>query len=184
VLDVVGLTGRSDTRVRTWSTGMRQRLGLAAALLRRPRLLLLEEPTSGLDAAGVADVHQMLRKLAAEGTAVLLSSHDKAEVLALCTSATVLSQGRVRFTGALDVLPGTAAGAELLLSTTDDVAAAAIAASVDQVTVHVGPDGLHVSGPLPAVDTLMIELGRGGVAVRRLVPRETALDRALTGYAE
>ena len=75
VLEQVGLAGRGGDRVSGYSTGMRQRLGIAAALLRSPRLLLLDEPTSGLDPAGARDMGGLVRRLAAEGTAVLLSSH-------------------------------------------------------------------------------------------------------------
>ena len=75
VLERVGLAGRGGDRVSGYSTGMRQRLGIAAALLRAPRLLLLDEPTSGLDPAGVREMGGLLRRLAADGTAVLLSSH-------------------------------------------------------------------------------------------------------------
>src|SRR6476619_2599642 len=76
VLDVVELRGRAGDRVGGYSHGMRQRLGIAAALLRRPRLLLLDEPTTGLDPVGMRDMRMLIRRLAAEGITVLLSSHQ------------------------------------------------------------------------------------------------------------
>jgi ABC-2 type transport system ATP-binding protein len=89
VLDQVGLTDRADEKTRGWSTGMRQRLGIAAALMRRPRLLVLDEPASGLDPAGAAGLHDLVRRIAVAGTTVLLSSHDMDEVDELCARVPV-----------------------------------------------------------------------------------------------
>src|SRR5262245_12445796 len=100
----VGLEQYADAAVAAYSAGMRQRLGLAAALLRSPQLLLLDEPTSSLDPAGARDVRAIVRNLTKNGAAVLLSSHDMAEVEDLCTAATVIDRGRVIFTGAVDNL--------------------------------------------------------------------------------
>src|SRR5205823_13550654 len=99
VLDQVGLADVADDRVRGFSLGMRQRLGLAAALLTAPRLLVLDEPTNGLDPAGKNHVHRVLSRLAADGTAVVLSSHRMDDVEALCAEVTILSTGRVIFSG-------------------------------------------------------------------------------------
>ena len=96
----VDLAGRADDRVGGYSTGMRQRLGIAAALLRRPRLLLLDEPTSGLDPAGAGDVAALMRELADDGVAVLVSSHQIGELERICTGYTVLRAGRWSGTGA------------------------------------------------------------------------------------
>src|SRR5215813_1698668 len=85
VLSEVGLTDVADDRVRGFSLGMRQRLGLAAALLTRPRLLILDEPVNGLDPAGRHHVHRVLTRLAADGTSVVLSSHRMDELAALCS---------------------------------------------------------------------------------------------------
>ena len=93
------LERRGDDRVAGYSTGMRQRLGLAAALLRSPRLLLLDEPTSGLDPAGTRAVASLVRELAAEGVAVLLSSHQIGELERVCDSYTVMREGRVVWDG-------------------------------------------------------------------------------------
>src|SRR5581483_5119409 len=91
-------------RAGTYSTGMRQRLGIAAALLRAPRLLLLDEPTSGLDPAGALEVRALLRRLAGEGVGVLLSSHDIAEVEDACDTFTILREGRVVWDGTAERL--------------------------------------------------------------------------------
>src|SRR5215510_5634694 len=98
-LDEVGLTDIADDRVRGFSLGMRQRLGLAAAVLTRPRLLVLDEPANGLDPAGTRHVHRVLTRLAAHGTSVVLSSHRMDELAALCGEVTILATGRVVFSG-------------------------------------------------------------------------------------
>src|SRR5881227_2427082 len=104
VLDEVGLTDVADDRVRGFSLGMRQRLGLAAALLTTPRLLVLDEPTNGLDPAAKNQVHRVLARLAADGTAVVLSSHRMDDVEALCCEVTILNTGRVIFSGSVEKL--------------------------------------------------------------------------------
>ncbi|MEU8637460.1 ABC transporter ATP-binding protein [Amycolatopsis sp. NPDC048633] len=95
VLDVVTLADRAKDRYSTYSLGMKQRLGLAAALLKDPELVVLDEPTNGLDPAGMADMRITLRKLAAEGCTVLLSSHLLAEVEQICDRVGVLDRGRL-----------------------------------------------------------------------------------------
>src|SRR5205085_10618097 len=104
LLEVVGLSERADQPVRRFSLGMRQRLGLAAALLTEPRLLVLDEPANGLDPAGKKHVHGVLGRLAAEGTTVVLSSHRMDDLEALCSEVTILATGRVVFTGPLGKL--------------------------------------------------------------------------------
>jgi ABC-2 type transport system ATP-binding protein len=99
LLERVGLTGRAHDRVAGYSTGMRQRLGIAAALLRRPDVLALDEPTSGLDPAGIRDSASLLRELAADGVAVLVSSHMIGELEELCDSYTILMEGAVIWDG-------------------------------------------------------------------------------------
>src|SRR5262249_15638762 len=104
VLDQVGLTDVADDRAHGFSLGMRQRLGLAAALLTKPRLLVLDEPSNGLDPAGRRHVHGVLTRLAADGTGVVISSHRMDDVAALCSEVTILATGRVVFSGPLSKL--------------------------------------------------------------------------------
>src|SRR6185312_14768198 len=101
---LLGLTVVADDKVRGFSLGMRQRLGLGAALLTRPRLLVLDEPSNGLDPAGKRHVHGVLNRLAAEGTTVILSSHRMDDLEALCSEVTILATGRVVFCGPLNKL--------------------------------------------------------------------------------
>ena len=94
VLEVVGLRDAADERVKGYSLGMRQRLGIAAALLKRPRLLVLDEPSNGLDPAGMKEVRDLLRRLGADGVTVFLSSHLVGEVQQICDDVTILARGR------------------------------------------------------------------------------------------
>jgi ABC-2 type transport system ATP-binding protein len=95
VLELVGLGGVGRKPVRAYSLGMRQRLGLAAALVRRPRLLVLDEPTNGLDPQGIQEIRELLLKLNSDGTTIFLSSHQLAEVEQLCTRVGVMDRGRL-----------------------------------------------------------------------------------------
>ncbi|HUR50853.1 MAG TPA: ATP-binding cassette domain-containing protein, partial [Mycobacteriales bacterium] len=99
VLERVELVDRAETRVGGWSLGMRQRLGIAAGLLRRPDVLVLDEPANGLDPAGALSLRALIRGLAAEGLTVLLCSHDLPEVDAVADDVTVLLGGRVVWDG-------------------------------------------------------------------------------------
>ncbi|MDA0563598.1 ATP-binding cassette domain-containing protein [Streptomonospora sp. S1-112] len=100
----VGMADHADRRVSAYSLGMRWRLGIAITLLARPRLLVLDEPTNGLDPVGMRDMRALLRRLAADGVAVLVSSHHLDQIAQTCDEVTVLVGGTVRFAGPLDGL--------------------------------------------------------------------------------
>lgn len=112
VLDLVQLSDAADERVKGYSLGMRQRLGIAAALLKQPSVLILDEPSNGLDPAGMREVRQLLRTLGDSGVTVLLSSHLLGEVQQICDTVTIVNHGRVVVTGAVaDVLESRSTGA-------------------------------------------------------------------------
>jgi ABC-2 type transport system ATP-binding protein len=119
VLERVGLAGRGGERVRRYSKGMTQRLGLAVALLHRPDLVLLDEPTSALDPVGRRDVRELVRELAAGGVTVFLNSHLLTEVEVVCDRVAILNQGRVVGSGPLDDLAGAVTQLRLLLDRVD-----------------------------------------------------------------
>lgn len=104
VLSFVRMENAADKKVRAYSQGMRQRLGLARALLHRPDVLLLDEPTNGLDPVGIAEIRENLRAVAAEGVTVLVSSHILAEIEKLVGRVIAIERGSVRFDGPLDHL--------------------------------------------------------------------------------
>jgi ABC-2 type transport system ATP-binding protein len=169
LLERVGLAGRGEDRVNGYSTGMKQRLGIAASLLRAPRLLLLDEPTAGLDPAGVRDVGALVRELAAGGVSVLLSSHQIDEVEDICDTFTVLRRGRVVWDGTADDMRAQAPASAYRLQTSDDARALGLAES------HAGAratpsqrSGLVLSVDQASLDRYILALGAAGVAVRRL----------------
>jgi ABC-2 type transport system ATP-binding protein len=169
VLDRVELLPRAGDRLNGYSTGMRQRLGIAAALLRSPRLLLLDEPTTGLDPAGAWDVRRLLHGLAEDGITVLVSSHQIGEIEGACDSFTVLRRGSVVWDGTAEQLRAQAPPSEYSLSTSDDQKALEIATRHDGVRVKLAPgDGLELSAPDERLDAYTLALGQAGVAIRRL----------------
>lgn len=104
VVDIVRLDQRIHDKVRTYSLGMRQRLGIAQALLGRPRLLILDEPTNGLDPKGIKELRVFIKQLASEGMAVFVSSHLLSEIQLLCDRVAIISAGRVLAVGGVDEL--------------------------------------------------------------------------------
>lgn len=120
VLETVELTADADRRVREYSLGMRQRLGLASALLGDPEVLVLDEPVNGLDPAGVAWLRTLLRTQAAAGRTVLVSSHLLSEVAQTADHVVIVSSGRLRFEGPIDALPGAGSLEDNFLQLTAD----------------------------------------------------------------
>jgi ABC-2 type transport system ATP-binding protein len=177
VLAQVELADSADRRVGGFSTGMRKRLGIAAALMRTPRLVLLDEPTAGLDPAGVRLVGELLRSLSGAGVSVLLSSHQIADVEAVCDGFTVLDRGRVVWDGTAAAMREQAPPGGHRLWSSDDPRALAIAGGRSGVRASAAPDGgLLLEAEAEELDGLVLELGRAGVAVRRLQPEAGPLE--------
>jgi ABC-2 type transport system ATP-binding protein len=170
VLDIVELTRRAGDRVRGYSHGMRQRLGLAAALLRRPRLLVLDEPTTGLDPGGMRDMRTLVRRLAGEGITVLLSSHLMDEVQALCNRVAILRDGRVRYEGDLAEVVSRSDG-RYRLHATDSEAALAVCRAAAGIR-DLRPEGAAIgfAGERNAVAGLTLALAAAGIGIHALVP--------------
>jgi ABC-2 type transport system ATP-binding protein len=177
VLERVGLAHRADDRVSGYSTGMKQRLGIAAALLRAPRLLLLDEPTAGLDPAGVRQMGELVRELSADGTAILLSSHQIVEVEGVCDTFTFLRRGEVVWDGTAAELRAQAPASSYSLSTSDDRQALELAR--DAAGLRVEPasgGGLSIQVEESRLDPYVLALGQAGVAVRRLELQTSPLE--------
>jgi ABC-2 type transport system ATP-binding protein len=165
VLRTVDLTEAASKKVKRYSQGMRQRLGIALALLGAPELLVLDEPTNGLDPGGMRDVRLLLRRLAGEGTTVFVSSHLLSEVEAVCDRVGVLARGRLVADGPPSNLRP--AGDRLRVEV-DDVARAR-AVLLDAPGVEVEPDGFEADGTEPHT--------AAGTSVRlRLSPPATAAE--------
>jgi ABC-2 type transport system ATP-binding protein len=192
VLAEVGLTDVADDRVRGFSLGMRQRLGLATALLTRPRLLILDEPSNGLDPAGKKHVHGVLRRLAADGTTVILSSHRMDDLEALCSEVTILVTGRVVFTGPLGKLSAEDRDLDYRLVTSDaDAARELISAGPGVRLVEEPGAGMRVDAGVlvvrartPALDELVARLVTAGIAVREFAPVVSPLEAAFLALTE
>jgi ABC-2 type transport system ATP-binding protein len=184
-LEKVSLLSRGEERVSGYSSGMRQRLGLAAALLRAPKLLLLDEPTAGLDPAGVRDVRSLVQDLSDAGVAVVLSSHQISELESACDTFTVLREGVVVWDGTADQLHAQAPPSAFRLTTSDDARALQLAGARDRIRVAPLPrGGLTVSAPDDLLDDYVIALAERGVAVRRLELLRSPLESMFFALTE
>jgi ABC-2 type transport system ATP-binding protein len=176
-LERTELADRAEERVSGYSSGMRQRLGIAAALLRAPRVLLLDEPTSGLDPAGVHDMRVLVRELAADGAAVLVSSHQIGEVEEVCDSYTVLREGHVAWDGTAAELRSQAPAPAYSLRTSDDAHALQIAERSPGLSASMSErGGLVLNAREDALDKFSVALGEAGVAIRGLEPLARPLE--------
>ncbi|HEX4837003.1 MAG TPA: ATP-binding cassette domain-containing protein [Solirubrobacteraceae bacterium] len=176
VLEIVELVPRAKHRVGGYSHGMRQRLGIAAALLRRPRLLILDEPATGLDPAGMRDMRLLIRRLADEGITVLLSSHQLPEVQELCDRVAIVDRGRVVYEGALTDLRRQG-GAGYRLRTTDDARALELMRARPGIEHRVsGEHGIGFQAQESDVGALSLALGHAGVGILALTPELATLE--------
>jgi ABC-2 type transport system ATP-binding protein len=178
LLERLGLSSRAASRVSGYSLGMRQRLGVAAALVREPRLIILDEPANGLDPAGIRGLRTLLRDLAAEGRTVLVSSHQMAEVEAVCDEVTVLRSGTVAYEGSVRRLRERAPAPAYRLRTVDDTAALAMAAGREEIVVEpYNGGGLTVRAQVTDLDAYVVDLAGAGIAVRELHQSVSPLEQ-------
>jgi ABC-2 type transport system ATP-binding protein len=185
-LEIVGLSDRAKDRVGGYSHGMRQRLGLAAALLRRPQLLLLDEPATGLDPGGMRDMRNLIRDLSGQGITVLLSSHLLAEVEELCNRVAIVQRGHVAYQGSLAELRQQA-GASYRLRTTDDERARGVAAAqagIEEVKEGAGGGLTFSASGEAAVGGLSLALVESGALPLELSPRHATLEDLLFQLTE
>ncbi|MFF5344632.1 ABC transporter ATP-binding protein [Streptomyces althioticus] len=182
-LDRVGLTAASGKKARAYSLGMKQRLGLAAALLRPRRLLVLDEPTNGLDPQGMREIRALVRELATDGTTVFLSSHLLDEIEQVCTHVAVMARGRLITQGPVAELAAGARG-RLVVTTPDPADAARVLK--EQGLGDVVADGDRVTAEPPPRDLAEVNtaLVTAGVRVRGFGVERASLEDAfvaLTG---
>ena len=178
VLDTVDLTGRENDKVGGYSFGMRQRLGVAASLLREPKLLVLDEPANGLDPAGIRDMRDLVARLARSGLTVLLSSHDMAEVEQICDDVTIMRTGSVVYHGSIEQLRRRAPAQATRLVTTDNAVAEQMARAhgLEVLADPDDPEALRLRGQQPDIDALVHALVTAGVTLRGLSGLETPLE--------
>src|SRR5213083_2176584 len=184
VLELVELRDRAKDKVGGYSHGMRQRLGIAASLLRDPKLLLLDEPTTGLDPAGMRDMRDLVRRLAGEGITIMLSSHLLYEVEELCNRVAIIRKGRIVYEGQLQDLLSTAATGFRLRSHELDRAKALLLAQPGVAEVTTVDGSLRFQADEEAVGALSIALGQARIGVTALVPETASLEELFLGMTE
>ncbi|MEY4469521.1 MAG: hypothetical protein RLZZ87_845 [Actinomycetota bacterium] len=171
LIDLVGLGGRGGDKYKTYSLGMKQRLGIAAALLPSPELLILDEPTNGLDPEGIQEVRDLLKKLASEGTTVFVSSHLLSELEIISQHIVMLRKGEVVFAGAIEDLLF-AQKPTIIVKTEnpsdlEKIVAIAIAAGHPAVIRH---QEAHIEGPHDWAATLNRSAFDAGIVLSQLHP--------------
>ncbi len=183
VLARVGLTDAADRRVKTYSQGMRQRLGIALALLGEPELLMLDEPTNGLDPTGMREVRGLLRGLADAGCTVFVSSHLLGEVEAICDRVGVMARGRLVAEGP----PGTLRGAvtDHRLDLDDPVRALEVLGAMAGVAAEAAPGGVRVRlGDSVGPADVNAALVAAGIRISALMPERDSLEDVFFSLVE
>jgi ABC-2 type transport system ATP-binding protein len=181
VLEIVELRDRAKDRVGGYSHGMRQRLGIAASLLRQPRLLLLDEPTTGLDPAGMRDMRDLVRRLAGEGITILLSSHLLNEVEDLCNRVAIIRKGSIVYEGPLKELLATAATGYRLRVTDPERARVVLLSQPGVDGVSLGDGQLRFTADEDAVARAAISLGQARIGITALIPETASLEELFLG---
>ncbi len=175
VLSLVGLAQDSNRPVRGYSLGMRQRLGIALALMGKPKLLVLDEPTNGLDPMGIHEIRDLIRRLPSEtGVTIFLSSHLLAEIEQVADDLVVIHHGRLRFQGPMAAL-GTAGPAEITVRV-DDLTRASDYLASQGFTARIDRDRLWIQGEQSEAPHIVSSLVGAGIAVFELVPHRVNLE--------
>ena len=184
VLDIVGLRERAGSKVGDYSHGMKQRLGIANALINSPELVILDEPTSGLDPQGMKDVRELVRELGAGGTTVFLSSHLLNEVEQVCNRAAIIDKGRVVVEGPVSELRPEHQAVKVL--TSDQVRAReVIGAFLGADQVRLDEEYLVVEASDGSVRELVKQLVTAGVGVDAVIPaHEQGLEDYFLGLTQ
>jgi len=175
LLERLGLTARARSKFRTYSLGMRQRLGIASTLLADPALVILDEPANGLDPAGQREIRELTLELAREGRGVLLASHLLYEVEQVCDRVIVVQKGKIIASGTIAEV--THGGSALRVTVSDPARAAAVARTVPGVRdVTETPTGVEVAADADRGADLNRALAQAGLYASAIVPRESSLE--------
>jgi ABC-2 type transport system ATP-binding protein len=186
LLEVVGLRGREKERVSGYSKGMLQRLGLAQAMLHRPDLIVLDEPTDGVDPVGRREIRDVLKQLADQGHSIFLNSHLLQEIELICSSVAILNHGKLLRTGSVRELTAALADAPVQMQVTGDEAAVRRIADHHPGSklrvVTAGAYELEVRIPKQAdLDTVVDALRQAGISIWRLARKEQTLEEVFIG---
>jgi ABC-2 type transport system ATP-binding protein len=179
-LDRVGLLAAAKKRYRNYSLGMKQRLAIAASLLRPRELMILDEPTNGLDPQGTREVRALVRQIAADGTTVFVSSHLLAEVEQICTDVGVMRTGRLVFQGPLPELRRTGA-ARVIVRTADPEGAVKVLAGIGLTDAQAGTGEASAALGDAEPERVCAELVRAGVGVRGFEVASPSLEDLFVG---
>jgi len=175
VLERVRLSERADDAVRTYSLGMKQRLGIAAALLKDPSVLLLDEPANGLDPAGIVEVRELIRSLGAEGRTVFVSSHILSEVQQTADQVAIIARGRLVKAGPVNEVLAAGRARGLVVKLADLPAGARVLADA-QIPAVVSGDTLSVDLPSEQAERVTRVLAAKDLYVSELRPEEVDLE--------
>ncbi len=177
LIETVGLEGRGHSKYKTYSLGMKQRLGIAAALLPNPKILVLDEPTNGLDPEGIQEVRDLLKKLASQGTTVFVSSHLLSELELISEYIVMLRKGEVVFAGPLQELM--LAQQPLILVKTENAADLQKIVEIAQTDGHhavIRSEVAHIEGPEEWAGVLNKKAFEAGITLTQLAPQLPNLE--------
>ena len=190
LLELVGLRGREKEKVSGYSKGMQQRLGLAQAMLHSPDVIVLDEPTDGVDPVGRKDIRLVLKRLASEGTTIFLNSHLLQELELVCESVAILVQGQVRVTGPVEELKKSMASNSLQITVATDAAAVeSVVQDFDRASVRPSRQGgvslIELPGiDQPGVDRLVDSLRAQQISIVSMGRRELTLEETFLHVVE
>jgi len=196
VTGIVGLAQRIDDKVKTYSLGMRQRLGIAQALLGRPKLLILDEPTNGLDPLGIKELRAFVRGLAEQGMSLFISSHLLGEIQLMCDRVAIISSGKLLAVGSTEELIRQAGSyvawqldnrekGERLLSSIDDIQLLSAAEhDIDETVLAALPGAIVTRLPDSSIPAIVGMLVQAGVGIRAIHRVEPSLEQLFLGLTE
>lgn len=175
-LTLVGLVDRENSKFNTFSLGMKQRLAIASALLNDPEILILDEPTNGLDPQGIHQIRDIIRLIASQGTTILLASHLLDEVEKVCSHVLVLQKGKILYSGTVDGMSSNEGYFELQSDNNENLIKVIQAHSaIEKVITEEGKVMVYLKSPLAAAD-LNKYLFENNIFLNHLVKRKTSLE--------
>ncbi len=187
LLELVDLGDRADSNARTFSLGMKQRLGLAISLLGKPRLVLLDEPTNGLDPSGIVEIRELIKQLPERGVTVLVSSHLLSEVQLMCDRVTIINKGRLVADGTMEEIlasTGVGEGYRVYVRISQAEAATAILRRAGLEVEDRGEGSLVARGEIEDDSEITRILAESGIWLRGLMRERPDLERVFLSLTD